>query len=151
MATDISIQKFVDEIVRVEHREYPARNLDISDTELVDEVSRLGIVTEPTKRAIDLLVRAFGVADRPSVKDCIAAAEARGARPECVAARWGYLPSAMSGGRPWIDVELDTDDYALIRWDDGEIKACLFLYRMRGGGRSGRLGCRVSRCRLQRR
>ena len=150
MAHDISIQKFVDEIVDVENaRECPAKSLDFTNDHLVKEVSRLGIVTEPTKRAISLLVRAFGDADRPSVRDCIAAAEARGARPECVAARWGWLPTAMTSGPRWLDVELDTDDYSLIRWDDGEIKACLFIYRMRGGVR-GRLGCRVSRCRLQR-
>ena len=89
---------------------------------------------------------AFGVAERPSIRDCVAAAEARGARPECVAARWGFLPSAMIGGPPWLDVEVATDDYALIRWDDGELAACLFFYRVLGGGGGGRLGCRVSRC-----
>ena len=150
MATKIPLQDFVDEVVRVEHaRECPARSLDFTNDHLVEEVVRLGIVSESTMRAIDLLVRAFGVADRPSVKDCIAAAETRGARPECVCARWGYLPTAMTSGPPWLDVEHHTEDFALIRWDDGELAACLFIYRMRGGVR-GRLGCRVSRCRLQR-
>lgn len=151
MADAIPLQEFVDELVHVEElRDRLPQRVDLTNDELVDEVSRLGLVSESTVRAIDLLVRAFGVADRPSVKDCIAAAEARGARPECVAARWGYLPAAVSGGRPWLDVEHRTEDFALIRWDDGELAACLFLYRVLGGGGGGRLRCRVSRCRLQR-
>lgn len=144
----ISVEEFVEAMLRAEAlRDRVPDGVDLTNDELVDEVVRLGIVSGPTVRAINLIVRAFGVVERPSIRDCVAAAEARGARPECVAAAWGYLPTASVkiGSAPWLDVEVETDDYAIIRWDDSELAACLFLYRVRNGGGRGPLGCRVSR------